>query len=157
MKALSANVRPARQADVERIIAIERSWDHLSHWSVDAYYRLLDEDRFTHTFVAETESETESTIVGFVIFHVSDHVAEIYNIAVDAGHRRLGVGGQLMRKVIERSRQKGARRLILEVRKSNQGAVRFYSDFGFRVSGERYNYYSNPPEDAYVMERDLRF
>jgi ribosomal-protein-alanine N-acetyltransferase len=129
----------------------------LSHWSLDAYYRLLDEDRFTSTFVAEVERDAGNLIVGFVIFHVTDRVSEVYNIAVDAAHRRLGVGGLLMQTVIERSRYNGATKVVLEVRKSNNGAIRFYSDFSFQVSGERHNYYSNPLEDAYVMSRDLRF
>jgi ribosomal-protein-alanine acetyltransferase len=156
MKAVSPSIREARSDDVDRIVEIERSWEHLSHWSLDAYYRLIDDDRFTSTFVAELEEERDNVIVGFVIFHVADHAAEIYNIAVDNAHRRLGVGGMLMQTVIGQSRRRGARKVVLEVRKSNHGAIRFYSEFNFRVSGERHNYYSNPPEDAYVMDRDLR-
>ena len=156
MKAISPSIRPARGGDVERIIEIERSWEHLSHWSVDAYYRLLEEDRFTWIFVAELEEEEGVRIVGFVIFHIADHVSEIYNIAVDREYRRLGVGAMLMRIVIDRSRYQGARKVTLEVRKSNTGAIRFYSDFEFRMCGERHDYYSNPLEDAYVMDRDLR-
>jgi [ribosomal protein S18]-alanine N-acetyltransferase len=156
MKAISPSIRPALDTDIDRIVEIERSWAHLSHWSIDAYYRLLEEDRFTSTFVAEIDDGPAAGIVGFVIFHVSDRVAEIYNIAVDRDHRRLGVGGMLMRTVILRSREMGARKVVLEVRKSNHGAIRFYADFSFRVSGERHNYYSNPPEDAFVMDRDLR-
>lgn len=156
MKAISPSIRQARDADIDRIVEIERSWDHLSHWSVDAYYRLLEDNRFTSTYVAELEDDREPVIVGFVIFHVQERVSEIYNIAVDAGHRRLGVGGLLMRTVLDRSRDLGAHKVVLEVRKSNHPAIRFYSEFRFRVSGERRNYYSNPPEDAYVMDRDLR-
>lgn len=156
MKAISPSIRAARDADIDRVVQIERSWDHLSHWSLDAYYRLLDDDHFTSTFVAELDGDRENVIVGFVIFHVRERVSEIYNIAVDRDHRRLGVGGQLMRTVVERSRDQGAHKVMLEVRKSNHGAIRFYSKFSFRVSGERHNYYSNPLEDAYVMDRDLR-
>lgn len=161
MKAISPSVRPARSADVDRIVEIERSWNHLSHWSVDAYYRLLEEDRFTWTFVAELNDADPAgkdrvAVVGFVIFHVSDRVSEIYNIAVDARYRRLGVGGILMDTVIERSRHEGARKVILEVRKSNETAIHFYCGFNFRTCGERHNYYSNPQEDAFVMDRDLR-
>lgn len=156
MKAISPSIRPAREADIDRIVEIERSWAHLSHWSIDAYYRLLEDDRFTSTFVAEIDEDARPGIVGFVIFHVSDRVAEIYNIAVDRDHRRVGIGGLLMRTVIGRSKDLGAHKVVLEVRKSNHGAIRFYADFSFRVSGERRNYYSNPPEDAFVMDRDLR-
>ena len=157
MKATSVNVRVASDEDIERIIEIERSWIHLSHWSLDAYHRLIEQDSFTSSLVAETEDADQNrTIVGFVIFHVADHVAEIYNIAVDNSHARLGVGRSMMQRVIALSRSEGARKLMLEVRKSNSAAIQFYSRFKFRVAGERHNYYSNPLEDAYVMERDLR-
>jgi ribosomal-protein-alanine N-acetyltransferase len=157
MKAISINVRRADSSDIDRIIEIERSWMHLSHWSLDAYYRLIEEDSPTPSLVAETErSGGELEIAGFVIFHVADRVAEIYNIAVDGAHARLGVGTCLMQQVIEESRMRGARKLMLEVRKSNLGAIHFYNRFRFQIAGERHNYYSNPLEDAYVMERDLR-
>ena len=45
--------------------------------------------------------------------------------------------------------------MILEVRKSNDPAINFYLKFKFKISGERKNYYSNPIEDAYVMELEI--
>lgn len=158
MKAVSINVRIARNEDIDRIVEIERSWLHLSHWTLDAYYRLIEEDRFTSSLVAEADGSDErrAQIAGFVIFHFADRIAEIYNIAVDSEHVRLGVGTSLMRQVIELSRLEGAHKLMLEVRKSNGGAIDFYERFQFRISGERHNYYTRPLEDAYVMERDLR-
>src|SRR5215813_7744403 len=68
MKALQVRIRKVKKSDIDRIIDIERSWHHLSHWSIDSYYRLLNEDGFTSSFVAETEDESGLiTIVGFVI------------------------------------------------------------------------------------------
>ena len=159
MKALQVRIRRGRKGDVDRIVDIERSWHHLSHWSVDSYYRLVaDDDSFTSSFVAEVEGESGHTaIVGFVIFHISADVSEIYNIAVESVHARLGVGKQLMIKAIEDSRWKNARKMVLEVRKSNLAAINFYVGFHFQIVGERKNYYSNPLEDAYVMERTIEF
>ena len=160
MKTSSVTVRFADRQDMDRIIEIERSWVHLSHWSLDAYRRLLNEGSLTTSLVAESEgldpgARPSGRIVGFVIFHATESTAEIYNIAVERGHARLGVGSALMRSVIERARADGSRKLTLEVRKSNTGAIRFYQAFGFAITGERPRYYSNPVEDAYLMERDL--
>ena len=162
MKTTSVTVRFADKKDIDRIIEIERSWLHLSHWSVDAYHRLLREEAFTTSLVAEAEDLDEgkscsNNILGFVIFHTASGSSEIYNIAVERGQARLGVGTALMNGVVELSRGDGALKLTLEVRKSNTGALGFYKHFRFRIAGERLNYYSNPIEDAYVMERDLRF
>jgi ribosomal-protein-alanine N-acetyltransferase len=153
MKALQVRIRRVRQGDIDRIVDIERSWHHLSHWSIDSYYRLLSDNSFTSSFVAEMEPDFgRPKIVGFVIFHITLDVSEIYNIAVEAEHAHSGIGTQLMRAAIDESRHRNARRVMLEVRKSNTPAIKFYLGFRFRIAGERKNYYSNPIEDAYVME-----
>jgi ribosomal-protein-alanine N-acetyltransferase len=156
VKALEVRIRKARKGDIDRIIDIERSWQHLSHWSIDSYYRLLNDDSFTSSFVAETEGEKgRSSIVGFVIFHIAADVSEIYNIAVEANHARSGIGNQLMRAAVQESGRRNARKVLLEVRKSNNPAINFYLKFNFRITGDRKNYYSNPIEDAYVMELEI--
>ena len=153
MKALQARIRKVDYDDIDRIIDIERSWHHLSHWSVDSYYRLINEDSLTSSFVAEVDDDSGGAkIVGFVIFHITAGISEIYNIAVQAQHARLGVGRLLMSAAIETSRERRATKVVLEVRKSNVPAINFYYGFNFHIVGERKNYYSNPLEDAYVME-----
>lgn len=153
MKALEVRIRKARKGDIDRIIDIERSWQHLSHWSIDSYYRLLNDDSFTSSFVAEIDGEKgRPTIVGFVIFHIAADVSEIYNIAVESAHARSGIGYELMRAAVNESGRRSARKVILEVRKSNNPAINFYLKFNFKITGDRKNYYSNPIEDAYIME-----
>ena len=156
MKALQVRVRKVRKGDIDRIIDIERSWHHLSHWSIDSYYRLLNDDSFTSSFVAEVDTDSgRPNIVGFVIFHIAADVSEIYNIAVENGSARSGVGQQLMGAAIQDSKRRHATRVVLEVRKSNNPAINFYLKFNFKIVGERKNYYSNPIEDAYVMELEV--
>ena len=153
MKALEVRIRKARKGDIDRIIDIERSWQHLSHWSIDSYYRLLNDDSFTSSFVAEIDGEKgRPSIVGFVIFHIAADVSEIYNIAVESAHARSGIGYELMRAAVNESGRRTARKVILEVRKSNNPAINFYLKFNFKITGDRKNYYSNPIEDAYIME-----
>src|SRR5580765_365797 len=148
VKALEVRVRKVKKGDIDRIIDIERSWHHLSHWSVDSYYRLLNDDNFTSSFVAEIEDEgNRPNIVGFVIFHIAADVSEIYNIAVENSYARSGIGHQLMASAIQESSRRRATKVVLEVRKSNNPAINFYLKFNFRIAGERRNYYSNPVED----------
>jgi len=156
MKAMQIRIRKIRPTDVDRIIEIERSWQHLSHWSEDSYYRLVNDDGFTASFLAEVEDEAgRPFIAGFVIFHVAGTNCEVYNIAVDMRHARTGIGKQLMTTVVNESLRRYASKVLLEVRKSNANAIRFYEGFGFKVLSERKNYYSNPIEDAFVMEKSL--
>lgn len=156
MKALEVRIRKVRKGDIDRIIDIERSWQHLSHWSIDSYYRLLNDDSFTCSFVAEIPDDNgRPNIVGFVIFHIAADVSEIYNIAVEHSHARSGIGHELMAAAIQESGRRKASKVVLEVRKSNSPAINFYLKFNYRISGERRNYYSNPVEDAYVMELEV--
>ena len=156
MKALSVRIRNVRKSDIDRIVDIERSWHHLSHWSVDSYYRLLNDDNFTSSFVAEIDGdESGGSIVGFVIFHIAADVSEIYNIAVENGYARSGIGRQLMKAAIEESGRRRVCKVVLEVRKSNSPAINFYLGFDFKIVGDRKNYYSNPIEDAYVMQYEI--
>ena len=156
MRALQVRIRKVRPSDIRRIIEIERSWAHLSHWSEDSYYRLVNDEGFTASFLAEVEDEMgRPFIAGFVIFHVAGPNSEVYNIAVDTRHARCGIGKQLMNTVVSESLKRYASRVLLEVRKSNVSAIRFYEGFGFKVLGERKDYYSNPIEDAFVMEKNL--
>src|SRR5207248_5080527 len=147
VKALEVRIRKVRKGDIDRIIDIERSWHHLSHWSIDSYYRLLNDDSFTSSFVAEIEAENgRPNIVGFVIFHIAADVSEIYNIAVENSYARSGIGKQLMSAAIDESARRKADKVVLEVRKSNDPAINFYLKFDFKIAGERRNYYSNPIE-----------
>src|SRR5215470_16304234 len=108
VKALEVRVRKVKKGDIDRIIDIERSWHHLSHWSVDSYYRLLNDDSFTSSFVAEIDDDVRSRIVGFVIFHIAADVSEIYNIAVESSHARSGIGHHLMAAAIDESARRKA-------------------------------------------------
>ena len=129
MKALDVKIRKVRKGDIDRIIDIERSWHHLSHWSIDSYYRLLNDDSFTSSFVAEIEDENgRAKIVGFVIFHIAADVSEIYNIAVESSFARCGIGHQLMASAIGESIRRKAAKVVLEVRKTNSPAINFYQN-----------------------------
>ena len=49
----------------------------------------------------------------------------------------------------------GMRRILLEVRRSNEPAQRLYHRLGFAVAGIRRSYYTHPVEDALVLTRQL--
>jgi ribosomal-protein-alanine N-acetyltransferase len=96
-----------------------------------------------------------ANIVGFVIFHIAADISGDHNIAVEHSFGRSGIGHQLMTAAIHESARRKASKVVLEVRKSNNPAINFYLKFNFRIAGDRKNYYSNPIEDAYVMELDV--
>ena len=66
-----------------------------------------------------------------------------------------GYGKMLLEECEEEARRRGAEILRLEVRRSNEAARGLYEKAGFTVTGERKNYYREPPEDALLMEKAL--
>lgn len=75
-------------------------------------------------------------------------------LAVDSRHRKRGIGSELMNRFIELSRKKGAKRVSLEVRVSNDNAIAFYEKRGFHRDGVLLMYYSDM-EDGLKMIREL--
>lgn len=80
---------------------------------------------------------------------------EIYNIAVKIQYRRSHVASRLIEKLIEIASADNLKKIHLEVRKSNTGAIRFYQRKLFRIVGERKSFYSNPSEDAILLSRTM--
>jgi ribosomal-protein-alanine N-acetyltransferase len=104
-----------------------------------------------HIFVVRT---ADRPVVGFCAFWLIVDEVHINNVAILPALRGRGIGTMLMERVFEEARQLGAKRATLEVRASNTGARRLYERLGFRVTGTRRSYYSNPVEDALILWKD---
>ncbi len=74
------------------------------------------------------------------------------NVAVDDGCRREGIASVLLERLFELA-DKPSEQYTLEVRSSNEGAIRLYEGFGFRAAGRRRAYYHDNREDALIMWR----
>jgi ribosomal-protein-alanine N-acetyltransferase len=68
--------------------------------------------------------------------------------------RRRGIGKALVSEALEAGMSQAATRAVLEVRASNHPAQTLYRSMGFRHVSIRSKYYSNPVEDAVLMEME---
>ena len=75
------------------------------------------------------------------------------NIAVDPPLQRRGIATALMEALLERAGTE--QEFTLEVRPTNEPAIRLYEQFGFRRAGTRPRYYHDTGEDALIMWRVL--
>ncbi len=91
-------------------------------------------------------------VVGFTGMHVVVDEGHVMNMAVLEEHRKLGVGQKLLETLFSLAPEY-VRSYTLEVRRSNDAAMRLYQRFGFYGVGYRRNYYTNPVEDALIMWR----
>ncbi|MEM4233365.1 MAG: N-acetyltransferase [Thermoplasmata archaeon] len=100
--------------------------------------------------------QEDGRMVGFVAAVPSgDRVARVLMLAVDPASRRKSYGRTLMQELYSNCLAKGLDTVVLEVRKSNEAAISFYTRQGFAIYGEISRFYSNG-EDAYKMMKVLR-
>lgn len=119
------------------------------HWSLQGIQDVLKYDNYAF-FVAKQKDTNE--IIGFVGIMINVDEAELLNIAVKKTFRRLGVAQALLMHVLKLARKEQAKRMLLEVRMNNTGAISLYKKNGFCDLAVRKNYYFNPREDALIME-----
>ena len=83
--------------------------------------------------------------------------AEITNVAVEEEYRGKGMGHLLVTELVKRCSKKGINHILLEVRSSNQPAIRLYQKAGFAAESVRKNFYEQPKEDAIVMWYHMKY
>ena len=98
--------------------------------------------------------EDEDDLIGYLIVSRYVDAWHVMNVAVSPDHRRRGIANTLLTVLFELTADDERRGYTLEVRVSNDEAIRLYERLGFRSSGIRRGYYTDNREDALVMWRD---
>ena len=138
---MSTTIRPMTAPDVPQVAALERAC-FSDPWPEQVIARELENELSLWLVAAEGE-----TVLG---------EADRMTRAVDAEHRRQGIAAALVRALCAALRaEEGAEVLTLEVRESNEAAIRLYDALGFTEIGRRPNYYFHPKEDARILRKDL--
>jgi ribosomal-protein-alanine N-acetyltransferase len=118
--------------------------------------------RFSELFIV---AENAGEVVGYIMCRLETGLSNfglgglvkkghIVSVAVLPQHRRHGVGEALVTRAIEAVKLYNAKQCYLEVRVSNDEAVRLYKKLGFEVTRTMRGYYADG-EDAHVMARKL--
>jgi ribosomal-protein-alanine N-acetyltransferase len=97
----------------------------------------------------------EGRLAGYLMAWALPEELHLGNLAVAPEYQRRGVGGFLLRWLLEEAGRRRARRVSLEVRTSNFAAQELYRAQGFREVMVRRGYYRDTSEDALVMVCDL--
>lgn len=134
---------------LEEVLALERLC-FSNPWSYEAYRFELEDNQLADYLVVLDAGR----VVGYGGMWLVMDEAHITNIAIHPRYRRRGLGELLLRCLMARAYLRGARRMTLEVRRSNRIAQRLYEKLGFRGVGYRRGYYSDNGEDALIMWKD---
>lgn len=96
--------------------------------------------------------EADGRIRGYLGIWCMAEDGDLCNMAVAERERRVGVASALLDEGIVCCRKQEIQRIVLEVRESNLPAQALYQRKGFVPIGVRKQYYSEPQEDAIIME-----
>lgn len=101
-------------------------------------------------------AEHEGRVVGFMIYELHRTRIHVINFAVGGLYQRLGVGSQMIAKLIAKLTVQRRSRIVLEVRETNLDAQLFFRENGFRAVSVLHKFYDDTPEDAYLMQYRYR-
>jgi [ribosomal protein S18]-alanine N-acetyltransferase len=143
-------LREARRADLDAILVIENA-EFTDPWSPESFAPEFDDPYSWFRVI-----EVHGTVAGYVIARIVARQGEIANIAVAAVHRGTGLGGRLLDAAVSTAEASECEAVWLEVRVSNEPALRLYQSRQFEPIGRRKGYYRSPVEDALVLRRVRR-
>jgi ribosomal protein S18 acetylase RimI-like enzyme len=142
------------------------------HENVDGWTINLKREEFGETFRKKEQekvispykgnSEIHAAFVdgqeaGLIQFEFQEYnkSVRVWDIDVMPEFRRMGVGKALMELCISRSRELGARRIVLETQTSNLKAIAFYRTMGFNFIGLDASHYTNDDIDKKEVRLEM--
>lgn len=96
-------------------------------------------------------------LIGYFVLLVAAGEGHLLNLSIAEAAQRRGHGSTLLREIMRMAKSRGADKVFLEVRPSNEGAKALYRRFGFRQVAVRPGYYPahTGREDALVLSIPL--
>ena len=144
------NIRPMTVDDLPMVMAIERN-AYQYPWSEGIFHDCL------HVGYCCWLIEEQKQVRGYGIMSVAVEEAHILNLCVQRSYQNQGLGARILRKLIDIARQHKAQMVFLEVRPSNEAALKLYNGIGFNEIGMRKSYYpaKSGREDAMILALQL--
>jgi ribosomal-protein-alanine N-acetyltransferase len=136
--------------DLNAIEAIERD-SYPTPWSRSMFAGELAKPSSISLGAFDPESDE---LLGYLIISRYVDAWHVMNLAVAPKFRRRRIAASLLERLFELTSNEGRRGYTLEVRVSNEVAIKLYEQAGFKARGIRRGYYTDNREDALIMWRD---
>lgn len=139
------HIRWMIRRDMPEVLQAEQDCFDYS-WTEDDFLRCLRQ-RNCIGMVAELDDR----VVGFMIYELHKTKLHVLNFAVAPEWRRLGIGTQMVTKLIGKLSSHRRTKITLAVRETNLTAQLFFRSQVFKASKVLRAYYDDSGEDAYLM------
>jgi ribosomal-protein-alanine N-acetyltransferase len=143
-------LRNLRLRDLGAIERIERR-SYPTPWSRSMFAGELTKSSSVCLGAYDTDTDR---LVGYLIISRYVDAWHVMNVAVAPEYRARGIATNLLERLFELTAGDGRRGYTLEVRVSNNAAIRLYEKLGFKARGIRRGYYTDNREDALIMWKD---
>ena len=136
--------------DIDAIVRIEGECFMNEAWTRE----MIESDFFKRSIYIVTRNELGVPIAYLSMLDLEIE-GEILRVAVKKQYRRKGVAKRMIRFLIEHLKANGYQQLYLEVKSTNEEAIKLYEHLGFMKFNERKHYYGSG-EDAlnYILLLD---
>jgi len=139
-------IRKMETDDLDQIMEIENECFAVP-WSKESFIYEIDYNKVSEYYIAILGTE----IVGYIgIWYILDE-GNITNVAVRKSYRNRGIADEIIREVLKEAKSKKIEKIFLEVRESNNAAIKLYEKHGFIKIDVRKGYYKDNNEDAIIM------
>ena len=146
-------IRGMTAGDTDAVLKLAAETPEAPNWDRAVYERMITaEGGASRATWAHQEGQQ---LQGFAVAHSAAGLCELESIVVAKSARRKGIGRSLLGAVAAWALAKGAQKVELEVRASNESAIAFYLSAGFRREGLRRSYYREPDDDAVLMGKPM--
>ncbi len=146
---ITAKILKASSKDIRKIIDIEEL-SYKDPWPREVFIM----DYLFNSSALYYIAKTKNKIVGFIGIWLESTRLHIINVAVHPEYRNEGVGTQLLLFAIDYAKERKFKEVSLEVRKSNENAIRLYKKLGFEVVEDLKAYYQDG-EDGYRLFKNI--
>jgi ribosomal-protein-alanine N-acetyltransferase len=142
---MQVHIRWMIRRDMPAVVDIEQlSFEYA--WTEEEFLRCL-RNRNCIGMVAEHGEK----VVGFMVYELHKRRLEIVSFAVHPAFRRMGVGAQMVARLVQKLSTNRRTRITLLVRETNLAAQLFFHKLGFNAFSVVRGFYEDTSEDAYRM------
>lgn len=143
-------IRPLEEKDIMEIVKGEEKAFGQS-LGFDMIYSDIKLNPYANYLVLEIDKKVK----GYIGLWISYEVADIINFYVDEEYQGMGFGKMLLEFAIKLCEMSRVQSISLEVRETNEKAIKLYEKYGFEFSHKREAYYSDKT-DAFVLIKKFR-